>query len=56
MADDDVELPDGRKVPRKAINALYELDKTWPGATWPFARPVIVATVMEALDSCKNNE
>ena len=49
MADDDVELADGRRVPRKAIKALHELDKEWPGATWPPARPAIVATVMEAL-------
>lgn len=48
--DDDVEMVDGRKVPRAAIKALHELDKAWPGATWPMARPAIVATVMEALD------
>lgn len=54
--DDDVALADGRTVPRAAIRALYELDKKWPGATWPLARPAIVAAVMEALDQCKGDK
>jgi hypothetical protein len=49
MPDDDVELADGRKVPRKAVDALAILDAKWPGASLPSARPAIVATVMEAL-------
>lgn len=49
MSDDDIELADGRMVPRKAVDALAILDAKWPGASLPQARPAIVAAVMEAL-------
>ena len=55
---DYVELVDGRSVPLKAVQALDELEKIWPGATFPTARHAIVAAVMESLGipCCNNNE
>lgn len=49
MSDDDIELADGRTVPRKGVDALAILDAKWPGASLPSARPAIVAAVMEVL-------
>lgn len=49
MNDDTIELADGTSVPAKAVAALTELDRRWPGATLPQARPAIVAAVMAAL-------
>ena len=46
---DDVWLADGRSVPYAAIKALDDLDRVWPGATLPQARPAIAAEVAEAL-------
>jgi len=49
ISDDQAQLADGRSVPIAAVIALYELEKTWPGATLRQARPAIVAVVMNAL-------
>lgn len=37
------------RMAQAAIDALAKLDELWPGATWPQARPAIVAAVMAAL-------
>lgn len=42
-------LADGTPVPDDAVAALDELEKTWPGATLPQARPAIVAAVTNVL-------
>lgn len=44
-----IDLADGRSVPTAAVAALDELERSWPGATLPQARPAIVAAVMAAL-------
>lgn len=44
-----VALADGREVPQAAVDALIELDKRWPGATLPQARPAIVAAILDTV-------
>lgn len=46
---DTLELADGRTVPRAAVDALDELDRSWPGATFPRARGAIAWTVLDAV-------
>lgn len=46
---DTLELADGRTVPRAAVDALDELDRSWPGATFPGARGAIAWTVLDAV-------
>lgn len=46
---DLIELADGRTVPRAAVDALDELDRTWPGATFPGARGAVAWTVLDAV-------
>lgn len=50
MDDNTIDLADGRSVPASAVAALDELERRWPGATLPQARPAIVAAVRAALD------
>jgi hypothetical protein len=45
-----IDLADGRSVPAKAVAALDALEREWPGATLPEARPVVAATVIEAVE------
>lgn len=47
---DVIWLADGRQVPAAAVEALDRLDERWPGATFPGARPAIVAEVIAALE------
>lgn len=49
MSGSTIDLADGRSVPTAAVAELDELERAWPGATLPQARPAIVAAVMAAL-------
>jgi hypothetical protein len=51
MSDETIELADGRTVPAAAVGALDELERAWPGATLPQARPAIVAAVLAAVQT-----
>jgi hypothetical protein len=42
-------LADGRWVPKKCLDALDELDKRWPGATFSGARAMIAAEVLASI-------
>lgn len=42
-------LAGGGTVPKVAVNALDELDKKWPGASFPMARAAIVWAVLDAV-------
>lgn len=44
-----VRLMNGRDVPKACVDALDEFEKVWPGATFPYARPAIVAAVLDAI-------
>lgn len=49
MRDEVVQLMNGRDVPKVCVDALDEYEKIWPGATFPNARPGIVAAVLSAI-------
>lgn len=38
MSDDVIQLANGTDVPKCAVDALYEYESVWPGATFPLAR------------------
>jgi hypothetical protein len=46
-----VQLADGDEVPAYLVDVLDELDRRWPGATLPGARPAIVKEILRALDA-----
>ena len=46
----DIDLANGLSVPSLAVEALESLEKVWPGATLPQARPAIVAAVLSSLE------
>lgn len=50
---DTIYLANGTSVPAKAVAALGELERIWPGATLQQARPAIVAAVMTALETAQ---
>ena len=52
---DRIVLADGRSVPKNAVDSLAELDRSWPGATLPQARPAIVAAVIAALTELQSD-
>jgi hypothetical protein len=43
-------LADGRKVPKRCVDALDEYENTWPGASFPNARTGLAWTVIAAYD------
>lgn len=44
---DMVRMQQGSDVPKVCVDALTEFEKTWPGASFPMARPKIVQIVLE---------
>ena len=50
-------LANGARVPKSCVDALDDLDKLWPGATFSHARPAIVLAVLKQyLRLVKNNK
>lgn len=43
-----MDLANGKTVPDECVKALDELDKIWPGASFPRARGAIVSAVLES--------
>src|SRR4051812_48505641 len=50
-----VKLAGGGEVPAYLIEALEEFEKTWPGATFPRARPAIVYAILKAQKKWESN-
>jgi hypothetical protein len=46
---ENVQLTDGRWVPKVCVEALTELEERWPGATFVGARSAIAAAVLESI-------